>query len=215
MTRGTIRPDIEIVALAPEDAPAIAAVLADAFREDPAFKLIFANTARGKDLHYHRFMEAWVAHAMEEGNPLFGVRVDDDLAAVVGIAGLDGQAPQWSVRRNLVRFLKIVPGMRLRKALAMAAATRRPADLPNRVAEISMLAVRTNYQGRGLAAALLGHAHGVVVAASSQSHVYLYTTSPSANLFYAKQGYKLVAERQVESAAVFHLLRPCDADTSL
>jgi len=192
-------------ALTRQDSLAIAKVLADSFRLDPAFQYTFRSTTDGRDTHYRRLIDAWVKWALGEKHILLGMYAGGTLAAVVGVAGLDGRASRWSISRDLPAMLGVLPGVRLGRALALAMVERRPRQVPTPSAEISMLAVHPRCQGQGLASKLLSRAHEIAEALPSAG-VYLLTTHPGSRLFYAKQGYELLAHKRIGSVDIFHLL---------
>jgi len=206
--------DAAFVSLTSIDSSAIADLLASSFRLDPAIQYTFRGTDPGRDKHYRRLMEAWAEYSIGEKHVLLGVRSQGELVAVVGLTGLDGRKPTWSICRDLPAILRVIPGVRLWRALTLAMAEMRPSSVPTISAEISMLAVHPSYQGRGLAKELLGRAHNITSEALPSAGVYLYTTHPGSRAFYAKQGYALLAHHRIESVEVFHLFRSSEEGTS-
>jgi len=188
----------------------MAAILAAAFRRDPAFVRLFKSTVPGQDTHYRRFMATWVENSFSEGHTLLGVNIAGRLAGVVGLAGLDGTSVRWSLREILPAMLKIVFGLHIGVGVSMLRATARPQTIPTGACELSMLAVSPEFQGMGVARALLDAVHELVAKDSAAPAIYLYTTALASLRFYEHRGYRLLTETKAAGVAVYHLLRTND-----
>lgn len=203
-----------VVRLGKESHEEMAAILAAAFRHDPAFVCLFKSTVPGQDVHYRRFMTTWVENSFSEGHSLLGVNIAGRLAGVVGLAGLDGTSVRWSLRKILPSMLKIVFGLHLGVGVSMLRATARPRIVPTGACELSMLAVSPEFQGMGVARALLDAVQDLVAKDSATAIIYLYTTAVASLRFYEHCGYALVTQTKAAGVDVYHLVRTSDAHNS-
>lgn len=203
-----------VVILGQESHQEMAAILAAAFRHDPAFVRLFKSTVPGQDTHYRRFMTTWVENSFSEGHTLLGVNIAGRLVGVVGLAGLDGTSVRWSLRENLPAMLKIVFGLHIGVGVSMLRATARPQSVPTGACELSMLAVSPEFQGMGVARDLLLAVQDLAVKDAATPGIYLYTTALASLHFYEHRGYALLAQTKAAGVDVYHLFRTNEAHSS-
>lgn len=194
-----------VARLGTQHAPEIAELLAESFREDPAFVALFAEVPPGRASSYRTFMRIWARSAFRLGHSVFGIRDAGTLAGVVAVTPPGPQRQPISLR-DLPLLPSLLLGMRLDVGVELAKAVRRPREVPRATPEISMLAVSPAHQGRGMAKELLQAAHTALAAGSDNKQVYLYTTALGSRKFYEKQGYRLVAATQAAGADVYHMV---------
>jgi len=202
-----------VVLLGKESHEEMAAVLAAAFRHDPAFVSLFKNMVPGQDPHYRRFMTSWVENSLSESHNLLGVNIAGQLAGVVGLAGLDGTSVRWSLREILPSMLKMVFGMHIGVGVRLLRATARPQTVPNGACELSMLAVLPKFQGMGVARDLLLAVQDLAAQAATPG-IYLYTTALASLHFYEHRGYALLAQTKAAGVDVYHLFRTNETPNS-
>ena len=191
--------------LSADDYVAVGEVLEQAFQLDPAFVALFKSLPPGNARAYRTFMQIWAQSSFRLGHDVFGLSVDGLLAGVVGVTPV--QPPKlapWLL--YLPKLPTLLWGMQLSVGLSLSAAVRRPHQVTSATPEISMLAVRPDMQGKGVATTLLNAAHSTILERGDRE-VYLYTTARGSRSFYEKQGYELVEAARAFCGDVFHLVR--------
>ena len=196
-----------VVILGKESQEEMAAILAMAFRHDPAFVRLFKSTDVGRDTHYRRFMSTWVENSLSEGHTLLGVNIAGRLVGVAGLAGLDGSTVRWSLREILPAMLKIVLGLHVGVGVRMLRGTARPQSVPTGACELSMLAVSPKFQGMGVARDLLDFVHDLMARDSATPGIYLYTTALASLHFYEHRGYVMLTQTKAAGVDIYHLFR--------
>lgn len=176
-----------------EDEPDCVELLSAAFSSDPGYRYIFPDPIRLKALV---FLYARLLRMAAEKDRTLKVAITDD--RVVGVLLASKESRSHSIRdymrHGLAKLLFLVGLTVTRRMLRCdteAGELRKRNEPGDSSFYVSDLAVRPDYQGKGVGSGLLSKLQGPV---------YLLTTNPENLLFYQKQGFKILDERRIDDA---------------
>ncbi|MCR4391982.1 MAG: GNAT family N-acetyltransferase [Candidatus Acetothermia bacterium] len=202
--------EIRVVELTAEHRDQAAHVLAAVFRGEASVLHAF-NLASGRhERAYRRAVALWVEDHLRAGRPLFGAVLGGRVVGVAGVSGVGGTPTGWSVRQLfhvLPGLLGLLPAVRVRPALALLRASRRPPGIPPRPHMLEKIGVLPELQGRGIGRRLLAHVHELCASDQGASGVYLYTVGERNRGFYERQGYRTVHVAPAAGLEVYHMFR--------
>jgi GNAT superfamily N-acetyltransferase len=190
-----------------EERPA-AAVLADAFIDDPGWSAVGPNSRARRLKMLRRFFRAHMAVARRWGGPMYGA-FDGGGPTGALIAFAEGRfpPPPQSMLLEGPGMLAAGPATTIRALRGQAALEAGHPEEPH--AFVSMLGVDPTRQRAGAGRALLGR---VIAEAEARAvPVYLDTANPDNLPYYRSFGFELQGEAPLpRGATIWYLLRPVD-----
>lgn len=178
--------------------PQIVEVLADAFHDYPVMRYML-GAGENYDANLHRLVNLFASARVLREEPMFGVRLDGELAAV-GLASYPAQSETPAAVAALREdcFARLGEGPRTRYETFGSIASQFHVDEAH--VHLNMIGVRRALQGRGLARRILETVHEFSRSTGWSSCVTLSTELESNLPFYRHFGYEVLGSAPVEDA---------------
>lgn len=193
---------IEVLRLTTGDAPAVADVLCEAFRDYPVMRYVLG--ASGDYEHRLQLLVGYFVDARVYRNEiLLGIRKDDLLVGAALVSRPDSETPPEMIDAREQLWLGL--GSDARRRYETFGGAVGSVDLPEPHIHLNMIGVRESEQGRGLGRVLLEAVHELSVGDPESLGVSL-TTEIDANVpLYEYFGYREVGRREVGGAFTTHV----------
>jgi ribosomal protein S18 acetylase RimI-like enzyme len=197
---------MQIRAATPDDLPDATDCMVAAFSADPLLGVFFDDSPLGRDPAAAQFFGLLLEVRLALNMPTLVARVDDSL---VGVAmGYDTAPPDWPAgfQQRLQDFEAGHPALAPRFSAYDQIAATAKLDMPHYY--LGVLAVRPDFQGRGMGKALLRAFVDLSDSDPLSGGTALETAAPANLDFYGGQGFEVRASGPLAQITLWSLFRP-------
>lgn len=186
----------EVRRLSPGDAPAVADVFCDAFRDYPVMRWVVGAAGDAYEARLRTLIGLFVAARALRGEPMLAIEVDRRLVAAATVS-FPGQGEEPAAMAAVREATWGELGAEARARYERCGVAWQAFDVEGPHTHLNMIGVRPAQRGKGLAALLLAEVHELSRTSPGSQGVTL-TTENAANVpFYQKAGYHVVGQARI------------------
>jgi ribosomal protein S18 acetylase RimI-like enzyme len=204
---------IYVQTLPAEDLSAVAALIADSFREENFTRNTLKLSTPAQQKRFAEAVELRLLLSQAGGEQFFVVTSGETLVGVAVIKPPAPQAAPWYQRVGIVlrrapRLLCMIKDAYLWRIVHIMPTAKLSIPLPQPYHTLDILAVAPAYQGQGVGRRLLEHVNAHCDQDGQASGVYLLTGDEKNTRIYERFGYEVVETKQGGPVTAWHMFRP-------